>query len=65
MHRQSPAETAAEMWNHAPKMWELMKAEGNEIPEVSRADAEDVYAFFYSILEEFGPRSVKGLITRL
>ena len=47
-HRQSPAETAAKMWNHAPKMWELMKGEAIEIPGVSRADAEDVYAFFRS-----------------
>ncbi len=28
-------------------------------------EKEDVYAFFYSILEEFGPRSVSSLITRL
>jgi cytochrome c551/c552 len=48
MYRQAPAETAAEMWNHAPKMWKLLTAEGKEIPTLSRSDAEDVYAFFRS-----------------
>ncbi len=53
--RQSPSETAAEMWNHAPEMWELITAEGKGIPEVSRKDAEDVYAFFRSA-RYFEPR---------
>jgi cytochrome c551/c552 len=54
-HQQSPSKTAAEMWNHAPKMWELIAAEGQGIPEVSRKDAEDVYAFFRSA-RYFEPR---------
>jgi cytochrome c2 len=54
-HRQSPSETAAEMWNHAPKMWELIAAEGKEVPRVTLADAENVYAFFRSS-RYFDPR---------
>lgn len=48
-HRQSPAETAAVMWNHAPKMWESM-GDGDAVAvSVSASDAEDVFAYFRSV----------------
>lgn len=48
-HRQSPAETAAVMWNHAPKMWESM-GDGDAVSvSVSVSDAEDVFAYFRSV----------------
>jgi cytochrome c551/c552 len=47
-HQQSPAGTAAAMWNHAPEMWELMRTEGSQVSGVTRTEAEDVFAFFRS-----------------
>jgi cytochrome c2 len=47
-HRQSPAETAAEMWNHAPDMWDSVRTGGDLDSVVTPAEAEDVFAYFRS-----------------
>jgi len=57
----SPAEVAALMWSHGPSMWEQMRSQSIQISPMSRADAEDIFAYFWS-LRYFDPRgeAVRG-----
>lgn len=45
----TPALMASVMWNHAPKMWSVMAAHGVERAQLSEHDAEDLFAYFYSV----------------
>lgn len=45
----TPAVLASLMWNHAPSMWASMKDQGIERPRVSEQDADDLFAYFFSI----------------
>ena len=45
----SPAQFAAELWNHAPRMWASMGSEGRERPALSTQDVRDVFAFLYAV----------------
>lgn len=44
----TPAEMASLMWNHAPAMWKSMRAAKIDLPQLTAADAADLFAFFYS-----------------
>ncbi|HEX5323350.1 MAG TPA: c-type cytochrome [Capsulimonadaceae bacterium] len=44
----TPATLAATMWNHAPGMWEAMRAREISAGELDEQAAEDLMAFFYS-----------------
>ena len=44
----TPAGLAATLWNHAPTMWAAMEAKGISKPEMSAADASDLFAFFHA-----------------
>lgn len=41
-----PAEFAASLWNHAPRMWESMRRQRMEIPLVSAEESRELYAYF-------------------
>jgi cytochrome c2 len=45
----TPAVLASLMWNHAPSMWASMKDQGIERPQVTDQDADDLFAYFFSI----------------
>lgn len=51
----SPAGLAALMWNHGPSMWDQMRAQSLQISPMSKADADDLFAYFWS-LRYFDPR---------
>jgi len=57
----SSAGLAAEMWNHAPEMWEKMTAKWVKFNRLSEAEMADLFAFLYFIryLDEPG-NAVKG-----
>jgi len=44
----TPTIMATLMWNHAPEMWEAMKARGVALPALSTDDAADLFAYFVS-----------------
>jgi cytochrome c5 len=44
----TPAGMASRMWNHAPRMWDAIRAEGLELPRLTEAHAADLFAFFYA-----------------
>lgn len=44
----TPAGLAATLWNHAPTMWEAMEAKGISKPELTPAEAADLFAFFHA-----------------
>jgi len=44
----TPAQLAAAMWNHAPRMWAVMKRQGVARPELSEQQAADLFAFFFA-----------------
>jgi mono/diheme cytochrome c family protein len=39
------------MWNHAPIMWDAMPIVGTRVPQLTSAEAADLMAFFYSLLQ--------------
>lgn len=45
----SPTGLAAKLWNHAPEMFEGMRAAGLPFMGVSEIDASNLYAYLYSI----------------
>ena len=45
----SPAELAATMWNHGPKMWKLMDESNLTIPALSEFEIVNLFAYFYSL----------------
>jgi mono/diheme cytochrome c family protein len=45
----TPAVMASVMWNHAPAMWSAMDAAKIARPNIGERDAEDLFAYFYSI----------------
>lgn len=45
----TPARMASVMWNHAPKMWSAMASHGVEKAQFSERDADDLFAYFYSV----------------
>ncbi len=45
----TPATMAAQFWNHAPEMWSAMEAQRISRPQVSRRQAGDLFAYFYSV----------------
>jgi cytochrome c2 len=44
----TPAGLAATLWNHAPTMWEAMEAKGISKPQLTPAQAADLFAFFHA-----------------
>jgi len=44
----TPASLAATMWNHAPAMWESMRASDIRAGDLDEQAAADLFAFFYS-----------------
>lgn len=44
---QTPDDLVAEMWNHAPAMWERMEAQGVTPPQLDAKDVADLFAFLY------------------
>jgi mono/diheme cytochrome c family protein len=44
----TPSVMASLMWNHAPQMWATMEKKGVERPDLTKAQAADLFAFFYS-----------------
>src|SRR5450631_1623105 len=44
----NPSTLASTMWNHAPAMWESMRALGIGLPDVNQQGAADLFAYFYS-----------------
>ena len=46
---QTEAQIAAAMWNHAPAMWEKMKAKGIDFRGLSKEEMADIFAFLYFI----------------
>ena len=51
----SPAGFAALMWSHGPTMWKQMRSQSMEISPLSKSDADDLFAYFWS-LRYFDPR---------
>lgn len=43
--RSRPDQLVVAMWNHAPRMWERMRAEGLEYPELEAQEMADVFAY--------------------
>ncbi len=52
----SAAELVAGMWNHAPAMWEVMRAENVTRPSFDKTEMANLFAFLYSVrsLDEAG-----------
>jgi cytochrome c2 len=53
--KHSPAGLAALMWSHGPSMWDQMQSRSMQISPMSKADADDLFAYFWS-LRYFDPR---------
>jgi len=45
----SAAEVVAAMWNHAPSMWQRMRAEGFNPPKFTAQEMTNLFAFLYSV----------------
>ncbi|MCG6536467.1 MAG: cytochrome c, partial [Syntrophales bacterium LBB04] len=52
----SAAGLAAQMWNHAPGMWEKMSAKSIEFKKINETQMADLFAFFYVMryMDELG-----------
>lgn len=44
----TPSTMASLMWNHAPVMWQAMEKQGVARPELSNADAANLFAYFWA-----------------
>src|ERR1051326_4177015 len=44
----TPAGIASLMWNHGPTMWAAIHKQGLKMPDLSEAQAADLFAYFYS-----------------
>jgi cytochrome c551/c552 len=51
----SVTEIAGKMWNHAPKMWDIMKGNDIPFPIFERGDMVDIIAYFYELMLEDEP----------
>jgi mono/diheme cytochrome c family protein len=45
----TPATLAAVMWNHAPAMWSAMRSQNLPVKPLTRQEAADLFAYFYSV----------------
>lgn len=45
----SASQMAGVMWNHAPRMWERMRVEGIDLPEIDQQEMSDLFSFLYSV----------------
>ncbi|MBV8817359.1 MAG: c-type cytochrome [Acidobacteriaceae bacterium] len=45
----TPAVMASVLWNHAPAMWSAMDAAKIAKPSIGEREAEDLFAYFYSV----------------
>jgi cytochrome c2 len=54
--RSRPDQLIVAMWNHAPRMWERMRAEGLDYPALDAQEMADVFAYLYAAraVEEAG-----------
>lgn len=58
----SITQIAGNMWNHGPKMWEIMKEENISFPTFATGQMADIIAYLYSFkLEDAPGDSEKGL----
>jgi mono/diheme cytochrome c family protein len=48
-HDYTPSWMASVMWNHAPAMWALMAKQGIPKPQLTEAQAADLFAYFQSV----------------
>lgn len=57
--RFTPALLASALWNHGPRMWDTMKANGQDVPRLTAQEAADLFAYLYSYryFEEQGDRA--------
>jgi mono/diheme cytochrome c family protein len=44
----TPAGLASRIWNHAPQMWNAMKAAKIEVPNLNEQAVGDIFAYFYA-----------------
>ena len=51
----SPTEVAALMWSHGPSMWDQMRSQSIQVSPMSKAAADDLFAYFWSV-RYFDPR---------
>jgi mono/diheme cytochrome c family protein len=54
----SVIQIAGRMWNHGPKMWELMTTNDISIPVFEKGEMADVIAYLYSLKLEDNPGNV-------
>jgi cytochrome c551/c552 len=45
----SVTQIAGKMWNHGPKMWDLMESEGISFPKFEEGEMADVIAYLYKL----------------
>jgi cytochrome c551/c552 len=45
----SAVQIAGKMWNHAPRMWEIMEKENITVPEFKEGEMADLVAYLYSL----------------
>lgn len=46
-HR-TPSQIVVSMWNHAPRMWDRMQAEGIPYPQLREQEIADLFAYLYT-----------------
>jgi cytochrome c2 len=51
----SVTQIAGKMWNHGPKMWEIMKREGISFPVFEEGEMADIIAYLYGLKLEDAP----------
>jgi cytochrome c551/c552 len=56
----SVIQIAGKMWNHGPKMWEIMKQEGISFPVFEAGEMADVIAYLYGLKLEDPPGVVES-----
>jgi cytochrome c551/c552 len=55
----SVTQIAGKMWNHGPKMWEIMKKEEISFPVFEKGEMADVIAYLYGLQLEDAPGDVE------
>jgi cytochrome c2 len=55
----SITQIAGNMWNHGPKMWEIMKDEDISFPTFDKGEMADIIAYLYSLKLEDAPGDVE------
>jgi cytochrome c2 len=56
----SVTQIAGKMWNHADKMWEIMKREGISFPVFEEGEMADIIAYLYGLKLEDAPGNVEN-----